>query len=78
MAIECNTAGLRRPLGEIYLEPAYLAAARAAGVPVSLGSDAHEPENVGRGCAEGVALLRSQGYREAVHFIARRRIASPL
>ncbi len=78
MAIECNTAGLRRPVGEIYPVPAYLAAASAAGVPVSLGSDAHEPENVGHGFAEGIALLRSCGYGEAVHFIGRQRIASPL
>jgi len=78
MAIECNTAGLRKPVGEIYPVAAYLAAARDAGVPVSIGSDAHEPENVGAGFPIAVALLRSVGYEEAVHFIGRRRFARPL
>ncbi len=78
MAIECNTAGLRKKVAEIYPVPAYLAAARKAGVPVSLGSDAHEPENVGYGFGEGIDLLRSYGYGEAVHFIGRRRIASSI
>jgi len=78
MAIECNTAGLRRPVGAIYPHPAYLAAAAAAGVPVSLGSDAHEPENVGQDFPAALALLRETGHSETVHFIARRRIASPL
>ncbi|MDA8346183.1 MAG: histidinol-phosphatase HisJ family protein [Thermaerobacter sp.] len=78
MAIECNTAGLRKPVGEIYPVPAYLAAAFKAGVPVSIGSDAHEPENVGAGFPEGIALLRSVGYGETVHFIGRERFASPL
>ncbi len=78
MALECNTAGLRKPVGEIYPVQAYLAAAQRAGVPVSIGSDAHEPENVGAGFEEGVALLRSAGYEEAVHFIGRQRILSPL
>ena len=78
MAIECNTAGLRKPVGEIYPVLAYLLAAQAAGVPVSLGSDAHEPENVGKGFSDGIALLQAANYREAIHFIARRRIATPL
>ena len=78
MAIECNTAGLRKPVGEIYPVPAYLAAAQAAGVPVSLGSDAHEPENVGRNFADAIALLRSVQYGSAVHFVGRCRISSPL
>ncbi len=78
MALECNTAGLRKPVGEIYPVPEYLAAARAAGVPVSIGSDAHEPENVGAGFPAAVSLVQSAGYDEAVHFIGRRRISAPL
>ncbi len=78
MAIECNTAGLRKPVGDIYPHRAYLRAACAAGVPVSLGSDAHEPRDVGAGFDAAVDLLLESGYREAVHYIGRRRIASSL
>lgn len=78
VALECNTAGLRKPVSEIYPVPAYLAAALEVGVSVSVGSDAHEPENVGAGFQEAAALLRSVGYGEAVHFIGRERIAGAL
>ena len=78
MALECNTAGQRKPVGEIYPVEGYLTVARAAGVPMSIGSDAHVPEDVGAGFADGIALARSAGYTEAVHFIGRRRIAEPL
>jgi histidinol-phosphatase (PHP family) len=78
MAIECNTAGLRKPVREIYPVREYLVAARAAGVPVSIGSDAHEPENVGVDFDAAVSLLRSVGYEDAVHFIGQRRHTSPL
>lgn len=78
VALECNTAGLRKPVGEIYPVPAYLSAALEAGVQVSVGSDAHEPENVGAGFQEAVALLRSVGCKEAVHFIGRERIMGAL
>lgn len=78
MAIECNTAGLRKPVGEIYPAGRYLEIACAADVPVSLGSDAHEPENVGRGFDGAIAGLRSAGYAQTVHFIDRRRIPNPL
>jgi len=78
MVLECNTAGLRRPVGEIYPAPGYLKAAHAAGVRVSLGSDAHEPENVGRDLAAGAALLRSAGYREVQRFVGRRAAPVPL
>ncbi len=78
MAIECNTAGLRKPVGEIYPVPEYLAIARRAGVPVSIGSDAHEPETVGAGVDAALGLLRSVGYDQTVHFIGRRRIQADL
>jgi histidinol-phosphatase (PHP family) len=47
MAIEINTAGIRRGVGGVYPETAFLSACRAEGVPVTIGSDAHEPGDVG-------------------------------
>lgn len=48
MAIEVNTAGLRRGADSIYPQQAFLEACAAAKVPVTLGSDAHRPSEVGK------------------------------
>ncbi len=47
VAIEVSTAGLRKPVGEIYPAPEFLRLCCEAGVAVTLGSDAHSPEEVG-------------------------------
>src|SRR5213079_664248 len=41
VAIEVSTAGLRKPVGEIYPAPAFLEMCLEAGRPVALSSDAH-------------------------------------
>jgi len=68
LALDVNTAGWRKPVGEPYPSPALLARARELGIPVVLGSDAHAPEEVGHRFADAVALLKSVGYTEAVVF----------
>jgi histidinol-phosphatase (PHP family) len=62
LALEVNTNGLRKPVGELYPHPEMLRAARAAGVPITLASDAHTPERVGLRFAEGIAAARAAGY----------------
>jgi histidinol-phosphatase (PHP family) len=62
LALEVNTNGLRKPVGELYPHPEILRAARAAGVPVTLASDAHAPERVGLRFGEGIAAARAAGY----------------
>ncbi len=78
VCVEINTAGLLKPVGEIYPQPALLRALHAAGVPVTLGSDAHKPELVGHAFAEALRLLREVGYREVMRFRARQAYAVPL
>ena len=41
VAMEVSTAGLRKPVGEIYPARAFLEMAVDAGVPIALSSDAH-------------------------------------
>ena len=41
VAVEVSTAGLRKPVGELYPDPDLLAACRERGVPVTIASDAH-------------------------------------
>ncbi|MDD2709537.1 MAG: PHP-associated domain-containing protein [Verrucomicrobiae bacterium] len=73
VAVEINTAGLRKPVKEIYPSAAFLRIARELGVPISFGSDAHAPAEVGSGFREAVDLARACGYREYARFEKRRR-----
>jgi histidinol-phosphatase (PHP family) len=68
VAVEVSTAGLRKPVGELYPHPAFLAACRERGVPVTLASDAHSPDLVGRDFDRAVELLRSAGYETITIF----------
>lgn len=70
-AIELNTAGLRRDCREIYPSRQILELARREGVPITFGSDAHAPEEVGMHFAEAVQLARAVGYTECRRFARR-------
>ncbi|HEV2391651.1 MAG TPA: histidinol-phosphatase HisJ family protein [Verrucomicrobiae bacterium] len=78
VAIELNTAGLRKDCKEIYPCPALVGLAFKAGVPITFGSDAHAPAEVGLNFAEAVHLARSAGYTHSCRFKARRRESVPL
>ncbi|MGE5553009.1 MAG: histidinol-phosphatase [Betaproteobacteria bacterium] len=78
VAVEVNTAGLRKPVGEIYPGEWLLRRLHELGVPVTTGSDAHEPEDCGRDFNRAAELLRSCGYREYLVFRGRRRESRPL
>ena len=57
-AIELNTAGLRKDCREIYPSRRILELAFQKGVPITFGSDAHAPEEVGMNFADAVQLAR--------------------
>ena len=73
VAIEVSTAGLRKPVGELYPDPRLLAACRARGIAVTTASDAHAPQDVGRDFDRARELLRSAGYTTVTVF--ERRVA---
>ena len=62
--VEINTAGLHRPVKEAYPTTDILALLNEAGVPITFGSDAHRPEEVGRDFSHAVGLAHAAGYRE--------------
>jgi histidinol-phosphatase (PHP family) len=68
VAIEVSTAGLHKPVGRLYPHPAFLAACRERDVPVTLASDAHSPDLVGRDFDRARKLLRSVGYETITVF----------
>jgi histidinol-phosphatase (PHP family) len=70
---EVSTAGYRRALGELYPDPELLQMLNERGVPVTLGSDAHVPDGVGRDFDRALAELREAGYRTLTAFDARER-----
>ncbi len=72
-AIELNTAGLRKDCREIYPSRQILELAFKKGVPITFGSDAHAPEEVGMNFAEAIQLARSVGYQESCRFTQRKR-----
>jgi histidinol-phosphatase (PHP family) len=73
VAIEVNTAGLHKPVGELYPHLDLLTACRKAGVPATLGSDAHAPEEVARDFPLALSHLRAAGYERIVAYEGRRR-----
>lgn len=61
--VEINTAGLLKPVGQMYPSDALLERFCKAGVPLTVGSDAHLSTRVGAGIDEALHLARSVGYR---------------
>ena len=78
VAVELSTAGLRKPVGELYPAREFLEMALEAGCPVALSSDAHRPEEVGAGYDQALELLDSLGVAELAVFEGRERRLVPI
>lgn len=63
--IEVSSAGLRKPVGELYPGPQLLAAFRREGVAATVGSDAHAPSEVGLDIDAAYDALLTAGYESA-------------
>jgi len=68
MVLELNTAGLRKPIKEIYPSKLLLEEAYNLGIPITFGSDAHEIEQVGFAYDSAVSLAKEVGYTQVVTF----------
>ena len=77
-AVEVSTAGLRKPVGEMYPSRAFLEMCLEAGVPVALSSDAHSAEDVGAGYEQALELLADVGVEELSVFDRRARRQEPI
>jgi histidinol-phosphatase (PHP family) len=78
VAIEVSTAGLRKPVREIYPARPFLEMCLEAGRPVTLSSDAHVPDQLGYRYEEAVELLEAVGVTEVAAFEGRVRRLEPL
>ena len=73
VCVEVNTGGLRKPVAEMYPHPDLLRAYHAAGVPVTLGSDAHAPNEVAADLSAATSLLENVGYTTYARYARRER-----
>ncbi len=78
MAVEINTSGRDLPVAEFFPDWGIVQALASAGVPLTLGSDAHAPEHVGRYFPEVVRKLRELGVKEIARFEKRKMIMTPV
>jgi histidinol-phosphatase (PHP family) len=74
VALEVSTAGLHKPVGELYPDAALLRGARR----ITLASDAHLAEDVGRDLDQAVEHARAAGFETVTVFEARTARQEPL
>ena len=74
VAFEINTSGKDRPCGEFFPGVELLKTFFNAGVPVTLGSDSHQKEQIGRHFDEARTILKEIGYTKITRFKNRKRV----
>jgi histidinol-phosphatase (PHP family) len=78
IAVEVSTAGLRKPVGELYPSSGFAELCVEAGACFALSSDAHLPEQVGFGYDRALEFLARLGVDEIAVFENRERRLEPL
>lgn len=79
IALEINSAGLRGPARETLPGPQTLRLYRAlGGDAVTIGSDAHDVEELGFGIEQAAAVLRAEGFKSANLYKSRKPHPVPL
>ena len=67
LALDVNLSGLRKGVG-IYPHPEILSRAYTLGISVAVGTDTHDPADLGRDYAAGLEAVKAAGYRYYVSF----------
>ena len=73
MVLEINVAGLRKPIKELYPSKPLLELAYKLEIPITFGSDAHEPSQVSLFTKEAQDVAKSIGYKECAIFHSRKK-----
>ena len=76
--VELSTAGLRKPVGEMYPNPTLLKMCFNKGIPLVLSSDAHEPDHVGFAYDQAVNVAKQAGYSSVATFNKGKKTMAPL
>ena len=78
MAIEINTSGLDHGAAQAYPSPLILSWMKARDIPITFGSDSHDPAQIGRHFEQAVELAWNAGYTHRVAFRRRKKTNVPL
>lgn len=78
LAFEVNTSGFDTAAAEQYPSLEFLRILNRYGVPATVGSDSHQPGQVGRHFDRAYRILREAGYDHVAFFRGRERIMKPL
>ncbi|GAB6181879.1 histidinol-phosphatase [Desulfotomaculum defluvii] len=78
LCVDVNAAGWRYPCAELYPSPDFLKLCFEYDIPITLGSDAHKPEQVGEGLDRAIMILKEIGYRQVATFTGRQRFMMEL
>ena len=78
IAVEVSTAGLRKPVGEIYPSREFAEMCVDAGAAFSLSSDAHVPDHIGFAYDRAIEAMNGWGIEEVAVFAGRERRLAPL
>jgi histidinol-phosphatase (PHP family) len=78
LAIELNASGLRMPVNEMFPSRRMLEYALQLGIPITIGSDCHQPERLAQYLDQAVALLKDVGFTDLATFKGRKRTMVPI
>ncbi len=63
IVVEINTSGYKHPINELYPSPGLISDCRKADINITVGSDAHKPENVGQHYEKAMSIIKDVGYK---------------
>ncbi|WMT41138.1 histidinol-phosphatase HisJ [Paenibacillus sp. D2_2] len=78
IAMELNASGLTKPCAEMFPSDRILKGAIGLGIPLTVGSDAHDPMKLSENLNIARSALYDLGIRELATFEQRRRVMVPL
>jgi histidinol-phosphatase (PHP family) len=78
LAVEINSAGLRKMVEEIYPASNLVNMMFAYNIPIVFGSDAHNPGQLGEGLAEAYRSARQAGYKYFVRLNQHEQLITPI
>ena len=71
--MEINTSGFRKKVKEQYPSTDIIRIMQELEIPILLGSDAHDPKEVGWEFNKMISILKNIGYNQLAHYSKRER-----